>query len=631
MTPGAAYRYRVDEAIPLSDHADHPGLLECLQRVQPKYVLTVHGYAQEFAAELRQRGIEAWSASGQDQLELSLPTAKAQAKHSFIKRPNCGFADFSDLLRLVAETHSRLGKIEHLSRYLAALPPETLPLATHWLAGNPLPRSEGTLHTGSAALRRALLSLPKAREERYRTLSLSQNDAARTARLFLQELTPAPEPEELHGVHQFFQQLAAAPGSLSKIELLADRMIRFNPAESETLVRILTGDLRIGLKEGLLEDALAAAFGADPAILRHAHMLTGDIGETALLAQQRRLTEASLRPGVPIKVMLASPESDTAAIFQRHPSPLWLEPKFDGIRAQLHKRGNQVSLFSRDLRSIDSQFPELLAEARKLPGDFILDGEIIAHAEGRKLTFQDLQKRLGRLTLSQIDLFSETASDLPPVVFVAFDQLYGNQSSLLEAPLHIRRQHLEALLQAPPHSFRMIPVATAHSIEQIETAFKQALLDGHEGLISKNPSSPYSPGRRGKSWLKLKGIMPTLDCVVVAAEQGHGKRSEWLSDYTFALRDTLTGDLRVIGKAYSGLTDLEIEELTEHFHRHTLEKQRRKHWVEPNIVLEIAFDSIRSSRRHDSGLALRFPRIKAIRRDKTSAEIDTLQYAQSLL
>lgn len=651
MNPAAAYRYRVDEAIPLSDHADHPGLLECIQRVRPKHVLTVHGYAREFAAELRQRGIDAWSAAGRDQLELTLPTARAQSKSPVIKRPPGEFADFTDLLRVVGETHSRLDKTRHLARFLAALDPDRLAIATNWLAGRPLSRAEGTLHTGTAALRRALLSLPKAREERYRDLSLSQNDAARTARLFLQEIPVAPEPADLAAIHGFFLDLARASGSLAKIEALADRLRRLHPAEAETLVRLLTGDLRIGLKEGLLEEAIAEAFECDPADLRQAHMLTGDLGETALLARDRRLADASLRPLVPVKVMLASPETSAQAIHDRHAPdigppasagptspafpPLWLEPKYDGIRAQLHKSGDRAALFSRDLKPIDVQFPELLDAALRLSGDFILDGEIIAHAEGRRLTFHDLQKRLGRLNTGQTDLFSDTPASLPPVAFIAFDLLLGNEGSLLHHPLAKRRTSLESLLQSairdPQSAIRPISVIRASTVDDIESAFKTSLAHGHEGLISKDPASPYSPGRRGKAWLKLKGVMPTLDCVVVAAEQGHGKRAEWLSDYTFAVRDDTNGALRIIGKAYSGLTDAEIEELTDHFQRHTLEKQRRKHLVEPNLVLEIAFDSIRPSKRHDSGLALRFPRIKAIRRDKTFADIDTLQYALSLL
>ncbi|RYD35926.1 MAG: DNA ligase, partial [Verrucomicrobiaceae bacterium] len=216
-----------------------------------------------------------------------------------------------------------------------------------------------------------------------------------------------------------------------------------------------------------------------------------------------------------------------------------------------------------------------------------------------------------------------------PLRFIAFDLLWKDGEDLLGQPLLDRRAKLESLALVSP--FETIAIHPADDPGEIERLFKQSLQDGHEGLIAKDPASSYSPGRRGKSWLKLKGVMPTLDCVVVAAEQGHGKRSDVLSDYTFAVRDETNGALRVLGKAYSGLTDQEIEELTEHFTRNTLRKERRKHHVEPDIVLEIAFDAIRPSPRHDSGLALRFPRIKAIRRDKTVADIDTLQSARALL
>jgi len=664
LMPGATFRYRVDEAIPLSDHADHPGLLELVQRIRPRKVLTVHGYAREFAAELRHKGIEAWSALGGDQLELPIaaagssgkvvaPRASASPRHT---RPICPLADFTDLCRLVGETQSRLGKIAHLSKYLAALggtdpAADDLARAATWLTGRALPRRAGVLRTGTAALRRALLHLPGAREERYREISLTQNDAARTARLVLQELHLEPLPLDLPGLGGFFESLAGTSGSLARIELLAGRLRTLHPAEGETVVRLLTGDLRIGLKEGLLEEAVARAFDADPEQVRSAHMLTGDLGETARLAREQRLETAGLHPFVPVKVMLASPEPTAEDLLQRHApasagdrSALWLEPKFDGIRAQLHKQGDRAALFSRDLRPLDREFPELLQAALRIPGDFILDGEIIAYAEGRRLTFFDLQKRLGRLNPYQGDLFTAGPAaaepgrpgfEVPPVRLVAFDLLLKDGSTLLDSPLADRRRALEDLLSlAHPHPAPVIspiPVIRCGTLDGIESSFKQARADGHEGLISKDAASPYTPGRRGKAWLKLKGVMPTLDCVVVAAQQGHGRRAEVLSDYTFAVRDADNGELRVIGKAYSGLTDREIEDLTDHFQRHTLEKQHRKHLVEPNLVLEIAFDAIRPSKRHDSGLALRFPRIKAIRRDKTPADIDTLQYARSLL
>lgn len=641
MQPNAKYRYRVDEIFPLSDHADHPGLLECVQRVRPKKILTVHGFAREFAAELRGKGMDAWCAAGGDQLELAIQQPGARAgmagspRHS---RAICGLADFGDLCRLVGETSSRVAKAGFLANYLKNLVEDRdLRLAAVWLTGEALPRKAGrrALHVGAATIRRALVSLPNVREDRYREISLSQNDTARTARLVLQEIPLQPQPVDLQGLEAFFLELFRATGSLERIERLAARLATLHPVEGETVVKLLTGDLRIGLKEGLVEDAIAAAFGADPAAVRHTHMLTGDIGETAVMARHGKLGEARLRPLVPVKCMLASPlerdAEDDRPLFEKLPftPPFWLEPKYDGIRGQLHKLGNEVALFSRDLRPLD-EFPELLAAARSLPGDFILDGELIAFAEGRKLGFADLQKRLGRrLTHGDLFLNDEGHDAAVPLRFIAFDLLWSDGDDLLALPLRDRRMRLDAMQLASP--FEGIALHPAGNAGEIETAFKAALQHGHEGLIAKDPDSSYSPGRRGKSWIKLKGVMPTLDCVVVIAEQGHGKRSDVLSDYTFAVRDEANDQLRVIGKAYSGLTDDEIEDLTEHFKKTTIRKDRRRHHVEPQIVLEIAFDAIRASTRHDSGLALRFPRIKAIRHDKTLADIDTLQSAKALL
>ncbi len=655
LQTGANYRYRVDEVIPMSDHADHPGLLECINRVRPRRVLTVHGYAREFAAELRGRGTDAWCAAGGDQLELApivatpAPPAAARAHAAAPprqSRPICAMADFGDTCRLVGETSSRVAKIDYLANYLKSLDsPEDLRHATLWLGGEALPRVAGRrpLHVGSATLRRALVSIPGCREERYREISATQNDAARTARIVLQELPLKPAPLTLGELHGFFTNVAAAPGSIARIEALAERLRTLHPVEGETLVKLLTGDLRIGLREGLVEEAVAAAFDADPAAVRQAHMLTGDIGETAVLARENRLHEAALRPLVPVKCMLAAPHVGGASGSLSKvagasgsfpplpfPTPWWLEPKHDGIRAQLHKHGTRAAVFSRDLRPLDAEFPELIRAALRIPGDFILDGELIAHADGRKLGFADLQKRLGRKSADG-DLFLAQA-DGPaaiPLRFIAFDILWKDGEDLTPAPLADRRASLEKIALQPP--FEVIPRLSATGDNEVDHHFNQVIRDGHEGLIAKDPRSPYTPGRRGRAWLKLKGVMPTLDCVVTIAQQGHGKRSHVLSDYTFAVRDEATGTLRVIGKAYSGLTDGEIEELTEHFKRHTLRKERRKHHVEPNVVLEIAFDAIRKSTRHDSGLALRFPRIKAIRRDKSAAEIDTLQTAESLL
>lgn len=641
LQSGSLFRYRVDEVIPMSDHADFPGLMECVTRVRPKRVLTVHGYAREFAAHLRSKGIDAWCAMGGDQLELTLGKTGAGSVGSALprqSRPVCELADFSDVCRLIGETSSRLNKIEYLVNYLRGLQEDQLSIATRWFTGKVLPRRVGrrSLNIGSATIKRALLDVPGVKEERYREISAAQNDLARTARIVLQELSGFSRPLEINGMQDFLLEIDTCDAALVKVEMISKRLFELHPVEAETVIKLFTGDLRIGLKEGLVEEAIGLAFEAPAEDVRYANMLVGDLGETALLAKNGELKTARLRPLVPVRCMLAAPiERDEETGLPHFQSisfkrPLWLEPKYDGIRAQLHKQGDEVGLFSRDLRSLDGEFPDLIEAAKKVEGDFVLDGELIAYAEGRKLGFADLQKRLGRKGVEG-DLFMEAVEGLAtvPLRYVAFDILWADGEELLELPLVERRARLEALPLGG--MFGVIGVERIDSISEIDEFFKRALQDDHEGLILKDAESSYSPGRRGRSWLKLKGVMPTLDCVVVFAEQGHGRRADVLSDYTFAVKDEDSGQLRVIGKAYSGLTDTEIEELTEHFLKHTISKDRRKRAVEPNIVLEIAFDAIRRSSRHDSGLALRFPRIKAIRRDKTVAEIDSLRTAEGLL
>jgi DNA ligase-1 len=285
-----------------------------------------------------------------------------------------------------------------------------------------------------------------------------------------------------------------------------------------------------------------------------------------------------------------------------------------------------VEIFSRDLRRMTDQFHELAEQAGKFEDELILDGEIMAFEHGKKLTFFDLQKRLGRKN-EGADLFATPSADVP-VAFVAFDLLWKNGQSFLRRPLRERRELLRGL-KLPPQ-FQLAEIYPADSAEEIEEAFQLSRRRLNEGLMVKDPESFYSPGRRGMFWFKLKKELATLDVVVVAAELGHGKRNHVLSDYTFAVRDEATGQLATIGKAYSGLTDIEIAELTEHFKKQTISNRGRYREVKPDVVLEIAFDSIQPSTRHSSGLAMRFPRIKAIRRDKGVDAIDTLAYARTL-
>jgi len=634
LDPGAKFRYQVDEVFPLSDHADYDDLLRYVEMVDPERVLTLHGFADEFARDIRERGREAWSLTGQNQLELGFTLSKPNREgaiddSTLSDRRNGGeFETFAATCDRIAAATGKLKKVEILAAYLADLSDQALPIATVFLTARSFGRTESTraLQAGWKILRRAVLEASGRGEAESRELTRGQNEPGRATFLMLEGRT-SPEPFSLRAVRKFFERLAATRGPAEKSKLLREQLKRLDPNEAQVLVKILTGDLRIGLKEGLVEESLAAAFGAKTAGTRRAHMLVGDLGETARLAKAGELQTAAVTPFVPIQSMLASSEETAEAIWKRlgeeGEEPVWLEDKFDGIRAQLHRIGDRVEIYSRDLRPLTVEFFELVEPAKTLGADVILDGEIIAFAEGKKLTFFDLQKRLGRR--NEGDLFLGPSI---PVRFVAFDLLWKDETSLIDEPLRERRKLLEKVEMAEP--FQAVEVIRAESAEAIEEAFKAARLRDNEGLIAKDPESLYSPGRRGLSWLKLKKAMATLDCVVVKVEEGHGKRSHVLSDYTFAVRDTRTDELVVIGKAYSGLTDAEIEELTEHFKEHTVSKKRRAHLVTPNLVLEIAFDSLNPSKRHNSGLAMRFPRIKAIRRDKTVDNIDTLASARKL-
>jgi len=643
VEPNAIYRYQVDAAFPLSDHADYNDLLRYVELVQPKRVLTLHGFAGEFARDLRDRGYEAWALSAENQLELTLGTFRAVDRRDALPRTRgdaeecpSEFAEFSKVGEAIAATPAKLEKVKLLSGYLRELPNEHLPIATVYFTGKPFPQSDlRTLQVGWSVIFRALLGASKLTESEFRTIARSHGDAGKTAFEALDGRT-SPQPFGISESRTFFDELQKLRGPLTKTELLQKRFAHLSAREAEYVVKILTGDLRIGLREGLVEEAIAAAFDAPLDEVKEANMLLGDIGQTASLASRCELHRAELSLFRPIKSMLATPEPTAEAIWERFSenSPtevsastiVYVEDKFDGIRAQLHRGENRVEIFSRDLRRMTDQFIEIAEHARNFSEELIIDGEIMAFEQGKKLTFFDLQKRLGRKN-EGADLFAMALADVP-VAFIAFDLLWLNGRSLLKAPLRERRELLRKI-KLPPQ-FQVAEVFPAHSAVEIEEAFQGARRRLNEGLMIKDPDSSYSPGRRGMYWFKLKKELATLDVVVVAAELGHGKRNHVLSDYTFAVRDESSGELLPIGKAYSGLTDVEIAELTEHFKQNTLVNHGRYREVKPDIVLEVAFDCVQPSTRHASGLALRFPRIKAIRRDKNVDAIDTLAYAQSL-
>jgi len=630
--PAAIYRYQCDAAFPLSDHADYADLLQFVELVQPKRVYTVHGFTEEFARTLRERGIEAWALGQDNQLEIAMaeaPRGVAIHQPAFPKSdapapaadPDESLA-FAAVAEKIGATTRKLEKVDLLKNYFAALAPEALAPAAIAFTGRPFPSSDGrTLNLGWAIIKAALLAISGLSEADYRATYRRYSDTGDTAQAILQGHT-AHEPWPVADWPRFFGELAATRGPLEKKTRLQDRLARLDALAAKYLIKIITGDLRIGLKEGLVEEALAAAFDRPPEAIREANMLSGDLGATARAAREGTLEKLELRTFQPIHFMLASPEPTAEAIVERLGDPVWIEEKYDGIRCQIHKEGARVEFYSRELRRITGQFPDLAARAREIPADFIADGELLAWQEGRALPFAELQKRLGR----QGDDFFLGAQ--VPVSLWLYDLIGAGGRSLLKLPLRERRAQLDALPLVP--RIERAPFQQVSGAAAVEAAFLQARKRGNEGLMAKDPASLYLPGRRGLAWLKLKKAYATLDVVVVGVEWGHGKRRQVLSDYTFAIRDDATGELLPVGKAYSGLTDAEIAQYTEFFLQHTLEDFGRYRLVQPVVVLEVAFDTIQKSNRHASGYALRFPRILRIRDDKPVSEIDTLAYCREL-
>ncbi len=700
VNAGCRYQYRCDAAFPLSDHADFPDLIKFVQQVQPKHVYTLHGFAADFAQTLRALGFTATALSEGEQMVLGLDVQSSKAKARGQRaasvplvgeerpqdaggtlpdasNPSTHFARFAETCAAIAATPGKLEKVRRLADYLRTLDAESAPFVTVWFTGLPFaPGENRVLQVGWSLLRDALGTVAGVDDTEFHHAYLKHSDLGETARELMERRLPArlaqadilklggPEtgvPLALREMQTLFDALQTARGPAAKFPLLVRVLERAAPLEAKFLVKIITGDLRIGLKEGLVEEALAKAFDASGDEVRAANLLLGNIAETARLAAQQRLREASIQPFRPVKFMLASPEETAAGLWERlgggllecgdlsppsssddlspdaprqvatqksgdkspHSKTVWLEDKYDGVRCQLHKVGARVALYSRDLKDITDTFHDVAENARRLPEDVILDGEILAMRGQDILPFANLQKRLGR---REHDLFMR---EEVPIQFVAFDLLWRQGASQLNEPLRERRRVLEELTL--PAGLRLSRITQAQSADEIEKTFAAARGRNNEGLMAKSPESFYSPGRRGLAWLKLKKALATLDCVVVGAEYGHGKRSKVLSDYTFAVRDDRTGQLKTIGKAYSGLTDVEIAELTQHFLKRVLEKRGRFHTVVPDTVLEIAFDKIQESDRHSSGLAMRFPRIVRIRADKSPAEIDTVERARQLL
>lgn len=524
--------------------------------------------------------------------------------------------DFASVATAIAGTTRKSEKETILADYLSSLDDPSLERAVVFFAGSPFPqKEERVIGVGWASIAAGVIAAKQIPESDLYSKATEFGDLGDALAGYFPDSIPDQQDLTVLQLGEFFDELAASPGANRKTALLTTLFSRLTSSEARVVAKILLSEFRIGLQEGLVESAIAKAFSQPLPLVRRANMFTGDLGTTALLARAGTLDQAALTVFQPIGLMLAQPEEDPQKIVDALGKGALADDKYDGIRAQIHSDAQSVKIYSRTLDEITSRFPEVADAAKAMGRRFILDGEIVA-CSGHILPFAVLQKRIGRRKLSE-NLLRDA-----PVVFFAFDLLLLDQKVLLDDPLTGRMRELRDLLSNGQSSIRPGYQAEVRDAIHLDELFDAARARANEGLVVKNPSSTYTPGRRGKSWLKYKKALATLDCVVTAAEHGHGKRRGVLSDYTFAIRRDQ--DLLNIGKAYSGLTDAEIEKLTAHFRSITTEKYGPVHIVKPEVVLEIAFDRIQESARHKSGYALRFPRIARIREDKTADDISTI-------
>ncbi len=530
--------------------------------------------------------------------------------------------EFSQAGAAVGATSATLEKTRILGAYFRTLDDDDLRRAAVYMSGRAFPPSQRrTLGLGWSTVSKVITTLSGRDEDELALIFRKHSDMGDWAGEALDGSTK-PEPVTLADVEASLEAIRTARGN-AKVRPLESLLRRLDPEAARFFIKIVSGEMRIGLSEGLVEAAIAEAFGVPITQVKRVHLVTGDIGETAVRCKRGEFEASSITLFQPVRFMLASPVETAGEAFDRMGAgTVWTEEKYDGVRCQLHRQAGRVQLFSRDLKETTGAFPELVENASAIEHDVLFDGEVLAHRGGRVLRFFELQRRLGR---KQVD--AELRRQVP-VVLVIFDVLWLDGRTLLDEPLTTRRQLLEGLGLEHPYLLARLEEAT--DPQHLDRIFAETRERGNEGLMVKDPLSPYTPGRRGLAWLKLKRPLATLDVVVTAVEWGHGKRRGVLSDYTFAVKDTGTGRLVNVGKAYSGLTDAEIADYTKRFLEMTVQDQGYRRMVRPEVVLEVAFDSIQHSGRHLSGYALRFPRIVRIRDDKPVDEIDTLERVAEL-
>jgi len=537
------------------------------------------------------------------------------------------FHELCRTIQTIRETRGSNAKIATCADYLSQLSDDNLYLASRFMGEGAFDNISGK--RASVGSRTSGLAAAEFCEIDYdlvfkpcRTATGSSSETIEKLMFATPSAREKREPNKwtLTEIEEVFDRLFEVSSRADKQEILLNTWQQMTPVEIKYFIRMLgQGSLRIGFETRSLVSAIAKAFGHKSETVRYAHMITGSVGKTAVLAKQNRLDEATFKLFHPLSFMLASPiESRALDSLDGYIG----EEKFDGMRCQLHARGNEIKLFSRDLNDITNSFPDIIsAYADKELPPTVLDGEICVFKDNTIQPFQLLQKRMG------VKKPGKKILEQYPVIFIAYDLLFNGSRPIFDEILTERRKQLGEI--AKEYNIPLTLQFQVDDLEHLETLFEKALAHGNEGLMLKKEESTYEYGQRRKSWLKVKKPGGTFDTVMMYAHAGSGKRGGTYSDFTLGISvkedERYEEEFIPIGKAYGGYTDEELKRMNKKIKELTVEKYGPTLGLLPQLVIEIEFDDVQINKRTKAGYTLRLPRFKAIRWDLGPGDVDTLK------
>ncbi|MCK9585608.1 ATP-dependent DNA ligase [Methanothrix soehngenii] len=542
------------------------------------------------------------------------------------------FLSFAELCQRVEGVSGSLEKVVLVAAFLKNLDDDELAVASGFIMGDLFsPSLDLVMGVGPSILYEAMARACGCSTERISDMLRATGDPGLVASAAVDKKKPIgfaafikDEPLSIKEVYQRLVAVARASGKGSqdaKVKNLQYLFSQATPLEAQYIARLAIEDMRIGIGEGGVRDAIAQAFSQDASKVERAYNLTNDIGLVAVNARKGTLADLNVLINHPIKMMLAQVGEGISASMQELGSAA-IEWKYDGARVQIHKDGKRVRIFSRRLEDVTRSLPEIVRLAQEVRADkAILDGEVVAIGkDSRPLAFQEILKRFRRKYNVE-----KQAKETPLHLFL-FDLIYLDGQSTVDLPLTRRRELLEGIADPSILADQVI----SDSVQKAEEIYHQALEKGHEGLILKNSMSVYAPGKRGKNWLKIKPVMETLDLAVIGAKWGEGRRASFLGSYRLACLDEATSKLLDIGWVATGLTDEALAELTELFRELILVQNGMEVELKPAVIFEVAYEEIQKSQSYSSGYALRFPRLVRVRDDKSLEEADSLERVESL-